>query len=83
MSEQIAVRLSDEMANELDGAVSAGTFPTRAEAVRVAIAQLLERVRRDRIGAEIVAGYRRHPQTDEEVDAATAAAVRSINEEPW
>lgn len=83
MSEQIAVRLSEELVRGLDDVVGQGTFPTRAEAVRVAVGELLERQRRQRIGEEIVAGYRREPQTDEEYAAAEAAAIRSINEEPW
>ena len=83
MSEQIAVRLSDDMTRELDKVVDSGAFSTRAEAVRVAIGQLLERLCRERIGEAIVAGYQRLPQTDDEVAAAEAAAVQSINEEPW
>ena len=38
--------------------------------------------RRDRIGDAIVEGYRRKPQTDDEVDRATRAAIASIEEEP-
>lgn len=83
MSEQIAVRLSDDLVRGLDACVQDGAFPTRAEAVRVAIGEMLERRRRGAIGEAIVEGYRRRPQTDEEYSAAEAAAVLSINEEPW
>jgi hypothetical protein len=38
---------------------------------------------RRRIGGQIVAGYRRVPQTDDEVAAATEAARSSIEAEPW
>jgi hypothetical protein len=38
---------------------------------------------RRRIGEEIAQGYRRLPQTDAAVAAATQAAIASINEEPW
>jgi hypothetical protein len=44
---------------------------------------LVDRHRRRQIGARIVEGYRRQPQTDEEVAWADAAAVRMIAEEPW
>ena len=36
-----------------------------------------------RIGDLIADGYRRIPQDDDEVAAATRAAIRSIHEEPW
>lgn len=83
MSEQIAVRLPDDLAGRLDEAVRSGAFPSRAEAVRVAIDELLDGLRRRQVGAAIVEGYRRQPQTDEDVEAAEAAAIRSIDEEPW
>lgn len=83
MSEQIAVRLSDDLAGRLDEVVRSGAFPSRAEAVRVAIDELLDGLRRRQVGAAIVEGYRRQPQTDDEVAVAEAAAIRSINTEPW
>ncbi len=63
--------------------VRAGRFATRAEAVRNAIENLIDTDRRFRLGEQIVAGYRRIPQTDMEVAVATKAAVRSIEQEPW
>jgi hypothetical protein len=39
--------------------------------------------RRRRIGEDIADGYRRVPQDDDEVRAATRAAIRSIHEKPW
>jgi len=51
--------------------------------VRTAISQFIEGEQRLAIGEAIAEGYRRVPQTDEELDAATAAAIRSIHEEPW
>ena len=83
MSEQFAIRMSDELANSLDALVSRGRFATRAEAIRAAIEQLQDTERRHEIGRRIVQGYTEVPQTDTEVAAATEAAVRSIEEEPW
>lgn len=83
MPEQFAIRMSDELARSLDELVSTGRFATRAEAVRTAIEQLLDTERRHEIGRRIVQGYTDVPQTDAEVAAATEAAVRSIEEEPW
>lgn len=80
MSEQFAIRMSDELARSPDDLVSTGRFATRAEAVRAAIERLLDAERRRDIGHRIVQGYTDVPQTDAEVAAATEAAVRSIEE---
>lgn len=83
MSEQLAVRIPSELVRELDAAVQRGEYGSRAEAVRSAIAMLVETDRRNRVGDAIVEGYRQTPQTDEEVVQATRAAIASIEEEPW
>lgn len=83
MSEQIAVRLTDRASAALQELIDSGGFQNKAEAVRAAIEELAHRRRRERIGQEIAAGYRRHPQTDDEVTQATTAAIASIEEEPW
>ncbi|MBW3606247.1 MAG: ribbon-helix-helix domain-containing protein [Actinobacteria bacterium] len=71
------------MMQAIDACVEDGAFPSRAEAVRVAIGDMLDHHRRSKIGEAIADGYRRWPQTDEEYATAEAAAIRSINEEPW
>jgi Arc/MetJ-type ribon-helix-helix transcriptional regulator len=83
MSEQIAVRIPDELAASIDELVSSGRFVTKAEAIRSAIEVLVQSERRREVGERIVEGYRRNPQTDNDVAAATQAALRSIHEEPW
>jgi Arc/MetJ-type ribon-helix-helix transcriptional regulator len=82
MSEQIAIRLSNSMIAGLDHLVACGDFPSRAEAVRVAIARLIEQQRRQRIGNTIIEGRRRVPRTDDEIAAGEDAAIRSIFERP-
>jgi Arc/MetJ-type ribon-helix-helix transcriptional regulator len=83
MSAQIAVRMPDDLAAAVDALVTSGRFPTKADAVRTAIEVLVESERRREIGERIAEGYRRTPQDDEDVDAARAAAIRSIQDEPW
>ena len=83
ISEQFAVRIPDELAASLEELVTSGRFPTKADALRTALESLVESERRRRIGELIVEGYRRVPQDDDDVDAATEAAIRSIHEEPW
>ncbi|MGH8905986.1 MAG: ribbon-helix-helix domain-containing protein [Egibacteraceae bacterium] len=79
---QLAVRVSDELVRLIDELVDRGRFTTKAELVRIAITELVERERRCVIGEAMADGYRRIPQTDEELEAATVAAIRSIHEEP-
>jgi Arc/MetJ-type ribon-helix-helix transcriptional regulator len=83
MSEQITIRIPDELATSLDELVATGRFETKADAVRTALEALVDADRRRRVGALIAEGYRRIPQDDDEVKAATRAAIRSIREEPW
>jgi Arc/MetJ-type ribon-helix-helix transcriptional regulator len=83
MSQQIAVRLPDELLDRLETLVASGRFETKAEAVRAAIQVMVETELRRETGRRIAAGYRDKPQTDEEVARATEGAVRSIQEEPW
>lgn len=83
MSEQIAVRIPDDLAGELDRLIQRGRFQSKAEAIRAGLRGLLDAERRRDIGERIVEGYTRIPQTDEEMAAAMEAALRSIEEEPW
>jgi Arc/MetJ-type ribon-helix-helix transcriptional regulator len=83
MSEQIAVRIPDDLAESLEDLVASGRFETKADAVRRALETLVDAERRRRVGELIADGYRRIPQEDDEVASATRAAIRSIHEEPW
>jgi Arc/MetJ-type ribon-helix-helix transcriptional regulator len=83
MSEQIAIRIPDTLAESLEELVGSGRFETKAEAVRTALEALVDAEHRRRIGEVIAEGYRRIPQDDDEVRGATRAAIRSIHEEPW
>ncbi len=83
MSEQIAVRIPDGLAESLEELVASGRYETKADAVRSALESLVESERRRRIGGLIVDGYRRVPQDEQELEATTVAAIRSIHEEPW
>jgi Arc/MetJ-type ribon-helix-helix transcriptional regulator len=83
MSERIAVRIPQDLAESLDELVSSGRFETKAEAIRTALEALVKAERRGRVGALIADGYRRLPQDDLEVEVATRAAIRSMHDEPW
>lgn len=80
---QIATRLSEDDVAQLDVLVAQGRFESRADAVRAAVASFLDAERRRRVGEAIAEGYRRLPQTDEELTVAEANVHRLVAEEPW
>jgi Arc/MetJ-type ribon-helix-helix transcriptional regulator len=80
---QVVTRLDDKLIADLDGLVAEGFVASRSEAVRMGLERLLEERRRRRIGDEIVSGYTRHPETDEELAQAEQATRALIEEEPW
>jgi Arc/MetJ-type ribon-helix-helix transcriptional regulator len=80
---QLVTRVEDGLVAAVDELVAAGVVESRSEAVRLGLERLVERFRRDRIGAEIVEGYRRWPQGDAEVGWADAATRRMIRDESW
>jgi Arc/MetJ-type ribon-helix-helix transcriptional regulator len=83
MTQQLAIRIAEELAVGLDDLVERGRFATRTEAVRAAIGELIDRERRAAIGAAIVLGYEKHPETAEELQIADGNLRRLIAEEPW
>lgn len=80
---QVVTRLDDKLVADLDALVADGIVTSRSEGVRVALEKLVDEQRRRRVGAEIVAGYERQPQTDEELAGLDAATRALIAEEPW
>lgn len=83
MTQQLAVRIPDELARELDELVESGRIDNRADGVRRGIRALVEQERRGRIDAAIVDGYRRIPPTEVEDRWADASGRQMINEESW
>lgn len=84
MSEQIAVRIPDELSEALEDLVASGRFETKAEAVRTALEDLLDGERRRRLGDLIAEGYRRLPQGDGEgldLNEATTHALHGLDAE--
>jgi Arc/MetJ-type ribon-helix-helix transcriptional regulator len=80
---QLVTRVEDDLAAAVDQLVEAGVFASRSEAVRLGLEQLVDRCRRDEIGARIARGYRELPQSDAEVAWADESSLRMIAEEPW
>ena len=82
-TEQIAVRLPEELLVELDELVSRGVFESRAAAVRAGIEAVMELDRRHQTDRAVIEGYRRSPATKAERKAAIASLRDAILEEPW
>ena len=80
---QLVTRIDDRPAGDIDSLVSDGVVANRSEAVQMGLEQLVSQHRRRQIGAEIVEGYRRLPQTDEELTGLGRATQALIKEEPW
>lgn len=80
---QLVTRVDDGLAAAVDALVAAGVVASRSEAVRLGLEQLVDRFRRDEIGARIVEGYRSLPQSEAEVGWADESSARMIADEPW
>jgi len=80
---QLVTRVEDRLAAAVDELVEAGIVASRSEAVRLGLERLVDRCRRDEIGARIARGYRDLPQDEAEVGWADESSVRMIAEEPW
>jgi metal-responsive CopG/Arc/MetJ family transcriptional regulator len=83
MSTQLAIRLPDDLLRDLDWLILRLNYDSRAEAMRDALVKLIDQERRREIGEQIAEGYRRMPQTDEEIASAYESLRQSIDEEPW
>ncbi len=82
-TEQIAVRLSEQLLDELDDLVRRGVYESRAAAVRAGIEAVMDLERRRRTDHAVIDGYRRIPSTEAESEAAIASLRDAIIQEPW
>jgi len=69
---QVAVRLDDELLESLDWLVVRCDYENRADAIRAALEEHTRREKSREIGEQIAEGYRRIPQTQEEIDWAAS-----------
>lgn len=83
MTIQVAVKLPESLAEDLDRLVAAGSFANRSDAVRHAVEVLVRANERERIDRAFAAGFALRPDTEAELADATRLAVESIEDEPW
>lgn len=81
MSIQIAIRIPDDQLKELDNAVKAGEFKSRAEAVRRAVTGMLAELREREIAREYREAYTRHPQDPKIGEAGAILAAEFYKRE--
>ncbi len=80
---QLVTRVDDELVAQLDEMVDSGEAKSRSDAVRSALEEMLDQRRRRLIGEAIVEGYRRIPETEEEMRWAEENGRAMVAEEPW
>lgn len=80
---QLIARVDDELIAELDSIVASGEAESRSDAVRRALVAMIDQRRRRLVGEAIAEGYRRVPETDEELGWAVESTRSMIAEEPW
>lgn len=80
---QLVARVDDALVAQVDRLVADGIVASRSEAMRIGLEGLVEENRRKLVGARIVDGYRRLPQTEEELAGLDIATRALVEEEPW
>ncbi len=80
---QLVARVDDSLVDAIDELVRHGEVASRSDAVRVALAQLVDQRRRAATARQIIEGYERIPETDQELSWAEANMRQLIEEEPW
>jgi len=83
MTVQIAVKLPDMLAGELDRLVERGDFANRSQALREGLETILAARERERLRERYREALMRAPETPGELADASRLAVESIEEEPW
>jgi metal-responsive CopG/Arc/MetJ family transcriptional regulator len=79
---QTLVQLNDLLITVLDQR-AAREGKSRSAVIREAVESYLRTDLDDEVGREIAEGYRRVPETDEELRAAERQGREMIREEPW
>ena len=80
---QLITRVDNKLVAQVDAIVASGEARSRSDAVRRALEAMIDQRRRRLIGEAIAEGYRRMPETEEELRWADDNARSMIAEEPW
>jgi Arc/MetJ-type ribon-helix-helix transcriptional regulator len=83
MTVQVAVKLPDGLASELDRLVEGGAFDSRSQALRAGLETIISARQRAQLDARYRDALARVPETSQEIAEAAHLAVEAIHEEPW
>lgn len=83
MTTQIAVKVSDTLLATIDGLVAQGRFESRSAAVRLGLDLLTRQAHAEAIDRAFTEGFRRTPESPDELRGAHRLAIEAIEEEPW
>lgn len=79
---QTLVQLTDDLVARLDER-AARTGRNRSSLIREAVEEYLHDEIEAEISRQIIEGYKRMPETEDEMKWAERNAIESIREEPW
>ncbi|MBS1848039.1 MAG: hypothetical protein JST73_07150 [Actinobacteria bacterium] len=80
---QLVTRVDEALLVQVDALIEIGEVPTRSEAVRTGLRQLVDGAIRRREGEAIARAYREQPQSDDDRTWSDAATIEMIAAEPW
>lgn len=83
MTKQIAVKLSDELVDELDRLIDAGCFESRSQAVRSGLEAAVAAQRGRELDQRYRDAFDRLPESPDEIAEARRLGVEAIRDEPW
>lgn len=75
--------MEQQLLERLDWLVARGSFENRAEAIRAAVERLAAQEQDREIGERIADGYRRIPQTEEEIAWSRHNDWGDLADEDW
>jgi Arc/MetJ-type ribon-helix-helix transcriptional regulator len=83
MTVQVAVKLPEELADELDRLVQSGAFDSRSQVLRAGLEAIITRREQERLRERYREAMAKHPETPNEMAEAGRLAIDAIEEEPW
>lgn len=83
VTKQVAVKLPDELLDDIDRLVERGAFGSRSQAIRSGLEAVVASRRRQEADQRYRDAFARLPETEGELADATRQALESIRDEPW
>jgi len=81
-AQKIAISLPTELMEKVER-VRKQAKKSRSAFIRLALERALKELERKKLIERYQEGYREHPESEEEIEAAASAAAELFQEEPW